>query len=56
MLPYKYAKKLGVSNQVIRNWIDRKKIEYRKIEELDLILVGVGTEKIKGRNRYSDNK
>jgi DNA-binding transcriptional regulator YiaG len=41
-----YAKYLGISRNTVNTWVNRKQILYRKIAELnDLILVQVGTEK-----------
>jgi hypothetical protein len=43
--PYLYAKEINVSKQVVNNWIKRKQINTRVIEELDnLILVARGSE------------
>jgi DNA-binding transcriptional regulator YiaG len=41
-----YANFLGVPYQTVATWVQRKQILFRKITELnDLILVQVGTEK-----------
>ena len=42
--PANYAKKIGVDVQVVSNWMKRGQIEFRKIEELNLTLVTMGSE------------
>ena len=42
--PSKYAEKIGVEVHVISNWIKRDQIKYRRIEELNLTLVEIGSE------------
>lgn len=51
--PAKYAKRIHQSTAVVLNWIKRDQIKYRKIEELDLILVEIDSEgeAIKNRRR-----
>lgn len=45
---WQYAKVKKVSRQVVKNWINRKRVETKYIEELDLLLIKVNSE-LKGR-------
>jgi DNA-binding transcriptional regulator YiaG len=46
MTMQEYAKYLGIPYATIRTWVNRKQILYRKVPQLnDIILVQVGTEK-----------
>jgi hypothetical protein len=55
--PAQYAKRIGVDVHVVSNWIKREQIKYRKIEELNLTLVEIGSESekiIERRRRIID--
>ena len=41
---WQYAKMKKVSRQVVKNWINRKRVETKYIEELDLMLIKVNYE------------
>ncbi len=41
---WQYAKMKKVSRQVVKNWINRKRVETKYIEELDLMLIKVNSE------------
>jgi predicted site-specific integrase-resolvase len=49
--PAQYAKRIGVDVHVVSNWMKRGQINYRRIEELNLTLVEVGSEVGRVRER-----
>ncbi|GAB3533142.1 hypothetical protein GCM10027443_18100 [Pontibacter brevis] len=49
--PAQYARRIGVDVHVVSNWMKRDQIKFRKIEELGLTLVEIGSESEKIRER-----
>lgn len=49
--PAHYARRIGVDVHVVSNWMKREQIKFRRIEELGLTLVEIGSESEKIRER-----